>query len=257
MGRALRWAWLMGWATVALVSAAGGLWPLTARAQAPAADNPPPLQIARRVITVLGADTERQALEILERVDLRNPADTPFVPDPAGAGGPMGVLRFALPRGAYDLALDDRLSSAETIPVDRGFGSLLTLPPGTTDVTFAYRVPYTGRTFALDTGVVYPTDSVLVLVPRPLEASGPQLTPRETVPIGRQEYQVLAGAGLAAGQRLVVTVDNLPYTPRPWLLEAPVQRALAAAGAAASVAAVAAYAWWRGRTARLDAACWQ
>jgi hypothetical protein len=261
MGRTLRrlarrcHGGLARWALAALAAGTASLWPLAGGAQGAAEG--PSLQIARRVITILGADEQRQALEVLERVDLRNPGDAPFVPDLTGAAGPMGVLRFALPRGAYDLALDDRLGSAETLPVDRGFGSLLAVPPGTTDVTFAYRVPYTGHEFALDTGVVYPTDSVLVLVPRPLEACSPQLTPRETVPIGQREYQVLVGERLAAGQRLVVTLAGLPYTPRPWLLDAPVQRALAAGLAAASVGAVVAYGLWRRRTAALDAACWQ
>ena len=247
-----------GAVAVAIAGVLLALLPLPAPAQtAAAAESAPPLEIGRRVITVLSADGERHALEILERVEIRNPTDAPFAPDPGGGMGPMGVLRFSLPRGAYDLTLDERLSSAAAIPVDRGFGSLLTIPPGTTDVTFAYRVPYTGREFELNTGVVYPTDSVLVLVPESLEATSPHLALRETIPIGRQRYQVLGADGLAAGQRLAVTLAGLPFTPRPWLLDPGVQRTIAAGLAAASIAAVAAYAWWRRRQTVLGIACWR
>lgn len=234
---------------VAALAALSLLCPLAARAQQPPAPAAaPPLEIARRVVTIIGADEASHALEVLERVELRNTSDAPFVPSTSGGMGPMGILRFALPRGAFDLTPDERLASADIIPVDRGFGSLLTLPPGVTDATFAYRVPYAGRQFELSAGVVYPTDSLLLLVPEGLSVESSDLRPRETVAIGRQRYQVLAAENLAAGARPAATLGNLPFTPRPWLLEEPVQRAIAAALAAGSIVAVWWYAWRRART---------
>ena len=58
-----------------------------------------------------------------------------FTPSMGGAQGPMGLLRFGLPRNAFDLTMDERLSAFDVIQVDRGFASLLPLPPGSTDVT--------------------------------------------------------------------------------------------------------------------------
>jgi uncharacterized ubiquitin-like protein YukD len=115
------------------------------------------------------------------------------------------------------------------------------------DVTFAYRAPYAGSQYDLTLSAVYPTVSLWLLVPERLGVESSDLQPRETVAIGRQSYQVLVADDLAAGQRLNATLTNLPFTPRPWLLEESVQRASAVALALAGIVGAWVYAWRRGR----------
>jgi hypothetical protein len=207
----------------------------------------PPLQITRRVVTVLHADEASQTLTLLERVDLWNADDVPFVPSTTGSQGPMGLLRFALPRGAFDLSVDDRLGAHEVIQVDRGFASFLPLPPGATDVTFGYRVPYAAGAHDLTTTVVYPTAALWVLVPASLSVQSAELPAEETVEISRHRYRVRIGQDLAAGQRVGVALAGLPFTPRPWWLDETFQRAAALALAVLGVLGAWTYARRRGQ----------
>ena len=207
------------------------------------------LQMARRAVTVVAADGDSQTLAILERIDLLNAGDAPFVPSVTGSQGPKGLLRFALPRNAFDLTLDQQLSGHEVIQVDRGFASLLPLPPGVTTVSFGYRVPYGRGEYELSTSAVYPTTTLWVLVPADLSAASAELRAEGIAEIGRQRYRLLVGENLAAGQRVGVALGGLPFTPRPWLLEENVQRGAALALAALGVLAAFAYAQLRGRWA--------
>jgi hypothetical protein len=205
----------------------------------------PPLTVSRHAVTILEVDDDARTVAVLERYQLVNGGDGPFVPSTTGSQGPMGLLRFGLPRGAFDLTLDPQLAAHEIIQVDRGFASLMPIPPGQTDVTYSYRLPYARDTLDLVAAAVYPTAALWVLAPADFAVSGPNLQPDRVVDIGRQRYQLLVASDLAAGQRVTVSVAGLPYTPRPWLLDETVQRMAAAGLTLFGIAAAALYAWRR------------
>ncbi len=257
MGRQLaRWVLPTLLAVVAASATPAGLGGQATRGDfgaAPAAAQempalPPGVTISRRAITALEADPGTRTLSIFERVELRNENDTPFVPSLGAGQGPGALLRFSLPRNAFDLTLDDRLSAYDVIQVDRGFASLLPLPPGATDVNFSYRVPYAGQSYELGTNAALPTASMWVLVPGEFAATSSDLRLDRVADIGRQQYQVLVADNLAAGQRVTVSLAGLPFIPRPWWLDETVQRAAAVALAVAGVIAAWAYARVRGAT---------
>jgi hypothetical protein len=121
------------------------------------------------------------------------------------------------------------------------------VPPGASDVSFSYRLPYARDAYELNTGVVYPTATFWALVPANLSAASGELRAERVVDIGRQQYQLLVGQDLGAGQRVAVALAGLPFTPRPWPLEEGVQRGAALALTVLGVLAACAYAWRRGR----------
>ncbi len=250
LGLALRLAGLAAGLAGLLVLAA----PATAQQGMPGAGEPPPLQVGRQAVTILEIDEASHTVGVLERYELRNPSDAPFVPSTTGSQGPMGLLRFGLPRDAFDLTLDPQLAAHDIVQVDRGFASFMPVPPGQTDVTFTYRLPYARDSLDLPTVAVYPTAALWVLVPADLAVSSGGLEQREVVNIGRQRYQVLVAQDLAAGQRLTVSLSGLPFTPRPWLLDETVQRVAAAVLTLIGVLAAWAYARWRGAGLTAEAA---
>jgi hypothetical protein len=241
-------------AAALLAAGAGGRWDAArdepgGLGRASAQEMPasaPGVGIGRRAITVLEADASSRTLTIFERVELRNEGDAPFMPSLGGAQGPMGLLRFGLPRNAFDLTLDERLSGYEVIQVDRGFASLMPLPPGTTDVGFSYRVPYAGSEYELSANATYPTKSLWVLVPADFGATTTDLRLDRVAEIGRFRYAVLVADDLSAGQRAVVSISGLPFTPRPWWLDETAQRVVAALLALAGVLLACVYARARG-----------
>ena len=90
----------------------------------------PPLAVSRHAVTILEVDDAARTVAVLERYQLVNGGDAPFVPSTTGSQGPMGLLRFGLPRGAFDLTLDLQLAAHDIIQVDRGFASLMPISPG-------------------------------------------------------------------------------------------------------------------------------
>jgi hypothetical protein len=109
-------------------------------------------------------------------------------------------------------------------------------------------VPYGGSAYELNTSAVYPTDSLWVLVPADVPVDTADLRLDRTADIGRLRYKVLVGDGLAAGQRVSLSIAGLPYVPRPWLLDEQVQRTAALGLAALGVVVAWAYAHARSRT---------
>ncbi len=222
-----------------------GLVPVAAAQDQPG--GAPPLTITRRAITVVEAEADSHTLAVFERVELRDGGDAPFVPSTDGGQGPMGLLRFALPPNAFDLTLDQQLDAYDVIQVDRGFASLMPVPPGATAVNFSYRIPYAGARYELNTNAVYPTDSLWVLVPADFATDSGDLALQTTADIGRQRFKVLTAENLGAGQRVGVTLGGLPFTPRPWVLDETVQRVGAAGLALLGVIVPCLYAGWRRR----------
>src|SRR6478672_4003697 len=66
------------------------------------AGSAPPLSVSRHAVTILEVDDAARTVAVLERYQLVNGGDEPFVPSTTGSQGPMGLLRFGLPRGAFD-----------------------------------------------------------------------------------------------------------------------------------------------------------
>jgi hypothetical protein len=170
---------------------------------------------ATEVFVSLGTvkDSPRELL-VTELVRLVNPSDRTFVPQPGGAGGPMGFVRFGLPPGARGLEPGFGLDPRQVVQVDRGFASLAPVPPGDSAFRFSYRVPFRGAGDVLEKSLPYGAETFRVMASEggPTVAS-PALAFEQTVENKGSKVLVWAAHDLAPGTRLSVELSDLPGRP--------------------------------------------
>lgn len=175
-------------------------------------DSDPGLRVRRANVLLNSPDPATQTLQAIEVVTLENPADRTFQPSASGPAGPMGLLRFPLPPQAGDLRLGPGLDGAEVVQVDRGFATSRVLLPGSTEVVFAYRIPYgPGQPLAWERRTPYPTAELRVLVPSEgLVFESPELQEAAPVQLAGRGYRLYTVQNLEAGGRIGFTVRGLP-----------------------------------------------
>ena len=182
-------------------------------------------------------DKATQTLWALEIVSVTNETDRTYVPGPE----PMQLMRFGLPAGAEGLTVDTRLIQPSVIQVDRGFGLFASVPPGEHEVMYAYRFPYSGPEAEFSRPFRYGAERLRVLAPRDVAALSAGSGVSETVAIGEQDYNVVTLADVGRGDRVAVTLRDLPTSSfvegvrrraggLPWQLAAPAFLAVLLAG---------------------------
>ncbi len=160
-------------------------------------------------VSVLYAQTDKvnQTVQALEIVAVVNATDMTFVPGPS----PMSLLRFGLPPETEELQVDTRLLGADYIQVDRGFGLSAAVPPGTHEVLFAYKFPYSDPEVGLDRSFLYGAESLRVLaLPELTTLSSGELGQPQLVDIGGRAFQLLEGSSIPRGAQVSWRLSDLP-----------------------------------------------
>ncbi|HEY3109936.1 MAG TPA: hypothetical protein VGL23_14335 [Chloroflexota bacterium] len=174
----------------------------------------PGLRAAEVFVSLATLKDSPQDLLVTEFVKLVNPSDRTFVPQPGGAGGPMGFVRFGLPPGARGLEPGFGLDPRQVVQVDRGFASLAPVPPGDSAFRFSYRLPVRDASDVLEKSLPYGAEIFRVMAYEggPKVAS-PALTLEQTLDSKGSKVLVLAARGLAPGTRLSLELSGLPGRP--------------------------------------------
>ncbi len=164
-------------------------------------------------------DQTERTISLAEVVLLSNDSDRAFKPTLRPASR-MNLLRFSLPPQISDLEVQSDLQSGDIINVGTGFGLTSAVPPGAHQITYTYSLPYDGEEISLSPAFLQGVDVFRILVPDGLgEAAGPELLETESVDIGDAAYRVWSSRSLSPGQRLSVTLANLPQ-PSLWQMAA-------------------------------------
>lgn len=133
--------------------------------------------------------------------------------DRAYAGDGNAVLRFTLPAGAADLAINnEELGGRFQVTAD-GFVDLLALPPGQNvrQVLYRYALPYRGSTLELTRALSYPAANVNALVSDVgQQIIGQGLTDQGLRQTQGGNYYNFIAQDVPAGQALTLRMTNLP-----------------------------------------------
>ena len=135
--------------------------------------------------------------------------------------GPTGeegetTVQFAMPEGATAVQLVEGLMECCVVETDTGLASTLPVFPGVKQFVFTYELHPHARAYDLTRHIVYPTQSLDVLVADVgVEVTADGLTGGETLSLQGGDYLHLAGENLSAGEHIALHFANLPLTSAP------------------------------------------
>ena len=133
--------------------------------------------------------------------------------DRAYVGDGNHVLRFPLPPGAQQLAVNDGELGERFVQIENGFVDRLALPPGQNvrQILFRYALPYDGTTLDFQRSLPYPATAINALI----SDVGEQIASEQFVNSGRRDtesgsYYNLSAQNVPASQALRISMTGLP-----------------------------------------------
>jgi mono/diheme cytochrome c family protein len=133
--------------------------------------------------------------------------------DRAYVGDGNHVLRFPLPPGAQQLAVNEGELGERFVQIENGFVDRLALPPGQNvrQILFRYALPYDGTTLDFQRSLPYPATAVNALI----SDAGQQVTSEDFVNGGKRDtesgsYYNLSAQDLPANQPVRISMTDLP-----------------------------------------------
>ena len=165
-----------------------------------------------------------QGASVFESVTVVNGSERAYI----GRGRSLGdessqtTLGFALPDdaigGRVDL-IDSTINRLYAEPAEFGFAATVAIPPGETDVTFAYPPTGSAGSYDLSRRALYPIDDFSVFATEPFAITGERLSPQGVEEIGGVRYQKwTSGDGFDAGDLVpILAVAEGSTSSNLWL----------------------------------------
>jgi hypothetical protein len=129
----------------------------------------------------------------VESIVFENSSDAAYIGRGARRGAPNETpsIGFALPAGAEDVQIIDAdLDVPRLVPAEFGFAATVALPPGSTKITFSYRLPEVAAQHVLSRTALYGTDELSVHTKPPLTLETDRLQQGEDESIEGTTYRV-------------------------------------------------------------------
>lgn len=159
--------------------------------------------------TVVGSD---RLMGVLDLVTLRNDGDRTFVPDPSNPNFTgLNMLRFSLPRGYEELAVDSVLPQGQLLEIPTGFAMTNPIPPGEHEILYSYAINYSGTSLEFTRTLAFGVDELRVLMPPDFgTVVGEGLSATRTTELGETVYAEFSGSGYEPGFKMNFSIENLP-----------------------------------------------
>ena len=151
---------------------------------------------------------------------------TTYVGNLDGSKGKPNALLFSLPTGARFLTLDDSFDGYNSIQVDAGFATNAAVPPGTSEYSFSFQVPYSGTSYHFSYTTVYPTVALTLLTPLDILTTPQGLTAKGPSNTQTGTFQKFSAQTLRGNVNLGIQLANLPLPTKAASSQAPVNPAL-------------------------------
>lgn len=169
------------------------------------------LAVIQASILIDKPNTQAGTLTISEDFVFENLGDTTYVGAVNGSHGKPNALSFSLPLGARFLSLSNGFNGYTGTQINGGFASNAAVPPGTSEFSFSFQVPYSGTGYHFVYQAIYPTVSLSLLTPtsfsvlpqQGLTAKGPSNTQSGT-------YSLFEAQKLSAGKSVQAQLGGLP-----------------------------------------------
>lgn len=170
------------------------------------------LVVLQATLLVRPPDVQHGLLTVSEIFFFRNIGARAFVGSfDTGNGSHLpDALRFSLPGNAKAVTLGAGFSGYQTAQVDLGFATNAAIPPGESQFSFSFQIPYTSATYDFAYTVVYPTLQFSFLVPTDIHADSGFLSSAGVVTNDQHPYQTFEGTQLRTDDQVHVQLQGLP-----------------------------------------------
>ncbi len=168
------------------------------------------LAVVQTSILIDRPNPQSGLLTVSEDFFFENLGLTTYVGKLDASHGKPNALLFALPPGARFLSLAAGFDGYNTIQVDSGFASNAAVPPGTSEFSFSFQVPYSGTSYDFTYKAIYPTLSLTLLTPTNILTTPHGLTSKGPTNTKSGTYQMFQTKTLKANDSAGVQLDGLP-----------------------------------------------
>jgi len=165
-------------------------------------------------------DAQKSSFIVSELFLFKNLDNHTFVGSLDASKGRPNALIFSLPRGARNITFNNGFDGYKAIQVDNGFATDAALPPGDTQFSFTFEVPYTSSTYDFSYAVMYPTVSLSFLVSPEIHASSSSLTSQGVITADQHPYHLFKSDPIRSNQEVHLSLEGLPLAAKPATLNA-------------------------------------
>ena len=181
------------------------------------AGDPDVLSVIDDTVMVSRSDEEYGELLVRQVIRVRNSSTHTFIPSFGQNGmSAMSFLRFSLPFGYEDLAVQSSLLGGQVIPIDLGVGITAPVPPGIHALVILYTVPYEEDSMVYEPLFPFGAEALRVLMRGDMgTVVGSDLEEDAPVAVGESTFRTFRSTDIQRGERVTVAFTDLPQAP--WL----------------------------------------
>ena len=176
------------------------------------------ITVSSYVMMVPTIDARSRQAGVLTVINVDNRGDRIWIPDlsdPNLTG--LDLLRFNLPEGYSDLAIESELPNGNVLEIPTGFALTNPVPPGEAAILISYIIPYEGDGFDFTLKLPYGADQVRTLLPDDAgEISAEGFGTLESVVVADNVFNQFEGDNYAKGDEVLISYSGLP---QPKLLQ--------------------------------------
>lgn len=175
-----------------------------------ATSNSANLAVVQATILVHEPDASKGTFTVSEIYFFQNVGQTTYVGSLNASQGRPNALLFSLPQGARNVTLAQGFNGVEAVQVAGGFASDAAVPPGETQFSFSFEVPYQSSSYDFAYTFFYPTVQLSVLTPPALQASSGALPSKGLMTANSHPYLLLQNQNFRSGDQVHIKMQGLP-----------------------------------------------
>ncbi|MBX5449397.1 MAG: hypothetical protein IRZ24_04955, partial [Thermogemmatispora sp.] len=168
--------------------------------------------VVQATILIHEPDASKGTFSVSEIYFFQNVGRTTYVGSLNASQGRPNALLFSLPQGARNVALAQGFNSVEAVQVAGGFACDAAVPPGETQFSFSFEVPYQSTSYDFAYTFFYPTVQLSVLTPPALQASSGALPSKGLMTANNHPYLLLQNQNFRRGDQVHIKLQGLPLS---------------------------------------------
>ena len=168
------------------------------------------LAVVQTTLLVHAPNVQKGTITVSEVLFFKNLDTRTYVGSLDATHGRPNALFFSVPLHGRNVALGAGFNSYNVIQVDRGFASNAAVPPGNSQFSFTYDIPYSTSSYDFTYTAFYPTVQLILLVPPSMQATSSGLNANGLITVDQQPYRQFETTKLLTNQTFHVELQGLP-----------------------------------------------